>query len=42
LLICQSLVDRSNDIGVHWVPIIDAGIALGDVSNIRGKEMGVY
>lgn len=36
------MLDRSNDEGVHWVPIIDAGIAIGDVSNIRGKEMGVY
>lgn len=38
----NQMLDRTKPEGLYWVPIIDAGIAIRDVSNERGKEMGVY
>ncbi|KAL4492018.1 hypothetical protein ABPG72_008439 [Tetrahymena utriculariae] len=38
----NNMLNRNVPKGLHWVPIIDAGIAIGDVSNQRGKELGVY
>ncbi len=34
--------NMSSPIGVHWVPIIDAGISLEGDASIRGKELNVF
>lgn len=36
------MLNTTNATGLHWIPIIDAGIAIDNDSNQRGKDLDVY
>lgn len=35
-------MNLNDKLGVHWVPIIDAGVAIAHESADRGKQLNVF
>lgn len=42
LLDMKNMMNRETSEGVHWVPIIDAGVAIPTAGAVRGAQMDVF
>jgi hypothetical protein len=38
----KSLFDRNTKEGLHWVPIIDVGIAINSDAGKKGKDLNIF